>query len=256
MGAVATSVWRGVAQRDDTDWPIEPRIRLALLRGFELTQDCNGVPLSSGPQRLLAYLALQQRSLPRVHIAGILWADVPDERAAGNLRSALWRLKQLGLDLVRSAGDSLRLSSAVIVDVHEVVKLAQLVMDPSSDVCALSDLDDLPFTGELLPGWYDDWIILERERQRQICLHALESLCERWTAAGHHAKAVMAGMAAVAGEPLRESAQRALIRAFLAEGNPAEAIRQYGHYRDILLRELHLEPSPQAAALVVGISGR
>jgi len=253
MVAVATSGPRGLAGLGAKDRPTRPHFRLALLNGFELTCDGTGVPLSNGPQRLLAYLALNDRSLPRVYVSGILWADVPDERAAGNLRSALWRLRQLGLDLVGSAQDCLRLSSAVVVDVREAERLARRVMDPSVDVCAMG-LDELPFSGELLPGWYEDWIILERERQRQICLHALESLCEQWAAAGHYAKAVMAGIAAVAGEPLRESAHRALIKAFLAEGNPGEAIRQYSFYRDILQRELQLDPSPHVTALVVGLS--
>src|SRR5438034_2756790 len=230
-----------------------PVVRLALLDGFELTRDGAGVPLSSGLQRLLAYLALHERTLPRARVAGILWGDVPDDRAAGNLRSALWRVKQVGLDLVGSARECLSLSSAVIVDVREAKRLAHSVMDAESDVCGL-DLSELTFTGELLLGWYDDWVILERERQRQVCLHALECLCERWTSAGQYAKAVMAGIAAVAGEPLRESAHRALIKAFLAEGNAGEARRQYSLYRDTLRRELHLEPSPHVTALLVDLS--
>lgn len=253
MLPVATSGRRTLAERGGIEPPTEPRFRLALLKGFELTNDGTEVPLSNGSQRLLAYLALHDRSMPRLHIAGILWTDVPEDRAAGNLRSALWRLKQPGFDLVGSARDCLSLSSAVIVDVRETERLARRVMDPAVDVCALS-LDELPFSGELLPGWYEDWIILERERQRQICLHALESLCERWAAAGHYAKSVMAGLAAVAGEPLRESAHRALIQAFLAEGNPGEALRQFSLYRDILRRELQLDPSPRVTALVVGLS--
>lgn len=233
--------------------PVRPVVRLALLDGFELTRDGTGVPVSSGPQRLLAYLALHRRAIPRLYVAGTLWGDVPDERAAGNLRSALWRVKQLGLDLVGSARDRLSLSSEVIVDIHEAQRLAQRAIDPASDVCGLG-LDELPFAGELLPGWYEDWIILERERQRQICLHALETLCERWAVAGLYTKSVMAGIAAVTGEPLRESAQRALIKAFLTEGNACEALRQYGLYRDLLRRELKLEPSPRLTALLTGLS--
>ena len=49
----------------------------------------------------------------------------------------------------------------------------------------------------------------------------------RWAAAGQHAKAVMAGLAAVAGEPLRESAHRALIKAFLAENG----VTNFDQYR-------------------------
>jgi DNA-binding SARP family transcriptional activator len=242
-----------LAGHGGNDLPAEPTFRLALLKGFELTRSGRAIPLSSGPQRLLAYLALNRRSLRRVHVAGVLWTDVPEDRAAGNLRSALWRLRLGGLDLVGAEGGSLTLSPQVMVDVQEAGRLAKFVLDPGADLSALG-LDDLPFAGELLPGWCEDWVILERERQRQICLHLLEGLCQRWTKAGHYEQAVMAGLTAVAGEPLRESAHRALISAYLAEGNLVEAIRQYDYYRGILREELQLEPSALMNGLLNGVA--
>jgi Bacterial transcriptional activator domain len=70
------------------------------------------------------------------------------------------------------------------------------------------------------------------------------------TGAGRFGAAVQAGLAAVAGEPLRESAHRTLIRAHLAEGNPGEAVRQYHLYRRLLADELAIEPSPAIRGLV------
>ena len=99
-------------------------------------------------------------------------------------------------------------------------------------------------SGELLPDWYDDWVMIERERLRQLRLHALEIVCRRLAAMRLFGPAVDAGLAAVLDEPLRESAQRALIEAHLAEGNRSEAIRQYNSYRERLYTELRLEPSP------------
>ncbi len=78
---------------------------------------------------------------------------------------------------------------------------------------------------DLLPGWYDDWVLLERERLRQRVLHALEALSRHLVAAGRIAEAVEAAMTAVGVEPLRESAQRAPVTAHLAEGNRVEARR-------------------------------
>ena len=90
-------------------------------------------------------------------------------------------------------------------------------------------LDLLCRAGELLPHWYDDWVVIERERFRQLRLHALDALCESLAAAGRYAAAVEAGRASVAAEPLRESAHRLLIQAHLAEGNrarrPASTVR-------------------------------
>jgi len=91
---------------------------------------------------------------------------------------------------------------------------------------------------------------MERERYRQLRMHALEILCVRLSGAGRHGEAVEAGLAAVSGEPLRESAHRVLIGAHLAEGNRCEAIRQFDRYRGVLQRELGLEPSPEIAALI------
>jgi DNA-binding SARP family transcriptional activator len=103
---------------------------------------------------------------------------------------------------------------------------------------------------DLLPGWYDDWVIFERERIRQRLLHALEALSQRLVAAGRWADAVEAAISAVSADPLRESANRVLIEAHLAEGNLVEAHRAYERYRDTVRRELGVEPGERLATLV------
>lgn len=247
------------ARRSDAHAPAEggrsapgPATRLGLLRGFELTHRAADIQVSIGAQRLLAFLALSNRPVRRSRIAGTLWGDVPEVRAAGNLRSAIWRLRHLGFDLIRVSGDHLHLSPAVNVDTYELTRLARLLGEQSAGLGAFN-LDDLPVAGELLPGWDEDWVVLERERLRQIALHVLDALCERWTREQRYAEAVRAGLAAIACEPLRESSQRALISAFLAEGNPTEALRRYRLYREALIRELKLEPSGRITSLVADI---
>ena len=107
---------------------------------------------------------------------------------------------------------------------------------------------------DLLPGWYDDWIVFERERLRQQVLHALECLATLLVAEGRYADGIEAALLAVAIEPLRESAQRRLIEAHLAEGNVGEAHRVLRMYGDLLDRELGIRPSPGLVALVPGRS--
>jgi DNA-binding SARP family transcriptional activator len=102
----------------------------------------------------------------------------------------------------------------------------------------------------LLPGCYDDWAILERERMRQRMLHALEALSRAMTACGRYGEAVEAAMIAIGVEPLRESAQRALVQAHLAESNFIEARRDFLSYRNLVRRELGVEPSRELAGLV------
>ena len=103
---------------------------------------------------------------------------------------------------------------------------------------------------DLLPGWYDDWALLERERIRQRLLHALEALSCQLVRAGRFAEAVEAAMMAVTAEPLRESAQRVLIQAHLAEGNWVEGRRTFEAYRDMLEHELGVQPEPELAAML------
>jgi DNA-binding SARP family transcriptional activator len=104
--------------------------------------------------------------------------------------------------------------------------------------------------GDLLPDWSDEWVLLERERLRMLRLHALEAFVERCLADGRFGDASEAAIAAVSSEPLRESAQRALISVYLAEGNRVEAIRQYRRFNDLLYHELGVAPSGQLTALI------
>jgi DNA-binding SARP family transcriptional activator len=138
------------------------------------------------------------------------------------------------------------------VDLHEISELARAVIEGEVDSSTL-DFSQLSLQGDLLPDWYEDWIVVERERFRQLRLHALECLCDRLRKEGMFAEAVEAGLAAVASEPLRESSHRVLIAAYLAEGNRGEAIREYRAYRDLVRDELGVDPSPRMERLVADL---
>jgi DNA-binding SARP family transcriptional activator len=230
--------------------------RVTLLDGFSLhvsegasrrTLD----ELPRGVQRLVAHVCLSGRS-PRAATAGRLWPDVPEGNAQGSLRSALWRLQKVAPGLVEVCGSVLSLAPDVRVDVRELGDWAERVRDPES---CLDDVEvpEVGQSGELLPGWYDDWVLLERERLRQLRMHALEDAANRLSAAGRHWEALQAAYLAVRAEPLRESAHRTVLRVHLAEGNFAEALRAYEWFRAILADELGLQPSAQMAHLVADI---
>lgn len=202
---------------------------------------------------MLAFVALHRRRVERRHAAGTLWPIGDDGRAAGNLRSALWRLRGAGIDLLAADKWSLALCDEVVVDVHVVSEWANRLIDGTM---ARNDLAVSPTwvdALDLLPGWYDDWALLERERLRQRTLHALEALSRRLVRERRYADAVEAAMLAIGAEPLRESAQRALIEAHVAEGNLVEARRGYDAYRTLLRRELGVAPSADLAVLL-GVS--
>jgi DNA-binding SARP family transcriptional activator len=216
--------------------PSAAGIQLNLLSHFGLRADGRSVELPMSAQRVAAYLALCDHPVPRARVAATLWLDHSDERAAANLRSALWRLHRPGLVVVEARGGQLALSRGVAIDLHLATARAWRLLDGADD------LDDRYLTGDVLPDWYDDWLQMERERFRQLRLHALETLAERLAALGRHAQAIDAALAAVQVDPLRETAHLALITAYLAEGNRREAIHQYERYRALLRNELDLEP--------------
>jgi len=215
-----------------------------------VTADGGRKEVPEGSKRLLVFVALHRGRVERRCAAGTLWPIGDDVRASGNLRSALWRLRTAGIDLLTADKWSLRLCDDVSVDVHLMSDWASRLIrgTPSS-----GDLAVLPWLAdalELLPGWYDDWVLLERERIRQRMLHALEALSRALIRARRWAEAVEAALMAVSAEPLRESAQRALIEAHVAEGNWIEGRRSFEAYRDLLRGELGAEPP---ADLMVGV---
>jgi DNA-binding SARP family transcriptional activator len=222
--------------------------QLDLLRGFELRHNGDPVGLPLGAQRVVAFLAIHRRAVQRAFVAGTLWIDYSQEAANANLRTTLWRLRRPPCVLVDATPSRLSLAPSVDVDLHRVIAVAQRL---AFDRCVVppEEVPELTLAGELLPDWYDDWVVIERERFRQVRLHALEALCEWLSMQSQYALAVDAGLAAVAGEPLRESAHRAVMRAHLAEGNRVEALRQYRLCRRLLHEQLGLEPTTETELL-------
>jgi DNA-binding SARP family transcriptional activator len=141
------------------------------------------------------------------------------------------------------------LRPGVAVDIVEVAEWASRLIAQRSLPGDLSLNLPLADALDLLPGCYDDWAIIERGRMRQRMLHALEALSRAMTASGRYGEAVEAAMMAIGVEPLRESAQRALLQAHLAESNLIEARRDFLSYRDLVQRELGVEPSMELAAV-------
>jgi DNA-binding SARP family transcriptional activator len=230
-----------------------PGVQLRMLNGFDLVIDNQPVHLQRNEQRLLAYLSLRRRTLCRRHVASTLWMDRRERNAHASLRSSLWRLRQAGAPVVDTCHDELRLSPGVRTDVHDLNVQARRLLDSRAAWSSLGT-PIATLSGELLPGWGEEWVLFERECLRQLQLHALERLAERLLAAGRPIDALDAAMTAVVSEPLRETAQRLVILAHLAEGNRSEALRRYFAYEQMLDAELGVQPSPQLAQLVAGLS--
>lgn len=231
----------------------EDRPRVTLLGGLTLRVgrgpgDPPAGELPRGAQRLVAQLGLSGR-MDRMVVAGRLWPDVDEERAHASLRSALWRLRKIAPGLVDTSGGALGLADGVRVDVLELQDWAERVRDPRQST-GRGALPDASLLGDLLPGWYDDWVLLERDRLLQLRLHALETAAVRLASVGLTGEALQAAYLAIRAEPLRESAHRTVVRVHLSEGNLAEALRAYESFRDLLRRELGVPPTEQMTRLV------
>jgi DNA-binding SARP family transcriptional activator len=206
--------------------------------------------IPEGSKRLLVFVTLNEGKVNRRHAAGVLWPYGDDERAAGNLRTALWRLRGAGIDVLQADKCNLYLTPNLVVDIMQLSRWAARVIEGTVEgselVAPRLDREAL----DLLPGWYDEWVIFERERLRQRLLHAMESLVRQLIARRSFADAVEVAMSAVSVEPLRESAQRVLIEAHLAEGNLVEARRVYAAYHRLIGEELGILPSDELAKIL------
>lgn len=236
--------------RDHLDGRLDTGPVLHLFGGPYLTLEGRRCEVPEGCKRLLAYVALQHQRVERRHTAEALWPFGEEGRAAGNLRSALWRLRGVGIEVLTVDKWWLTISDDVVVDVHVVTESADRLINGTATE---GDLVVSPYWVDalnLLPGWYEDWALMERERLRQRTLHALEVLSKSLSDSGRFADSVDVALLAVGAEPLRESAQRALIEAHIAEGNLVEARRGCQTYRELLRRELGVEPSRDLITLV------
>jgi DNA-binding SARP family transcriptional activator len=153
------------------------------------------------------------------------------------------------LPLVHAGPSTLSLETGVQVDLHVAAARAQELIDKRHPLRDVSETLRL-LRQELLSDWSEDWVMIEQERFRQLRLHGLETLSELLTSSGRHAEAVNVGLEAMACDPLRESAHRLLMTAYLAEGNRKEAINQFHLCARILHDELGLGPSAEMTRLL------
>ena len=170
----------------------------------------------------------------------------------GNLRSVLWRLRRSGDGVVADDGRSARARRARRRRRPRPGGARPARVRLARSGAGLARLR-WRTPGSLLPDWSDDWVLAERERFRQLRLHALETACGRLVRAGDFGQAVEVCLAAVADEPLRESAQRELINLYLAEGNRIDALRQYEAFRLLIGEELGIEPSRETTRSVAAL---
>jgi DNA-binding SARP family transcriptional activator len=160
-------------------------------------------------------------------------------------------MRQTCAQLVAVEGDNIRLAETVQVDLDE--SLAQATRLVSGAELQASDVNVTTLTGELLPNWDEDWLLLERERVRLTMIRGLEALGRRMIETGRYFEAIDSAYAAIAAEPLRETAHEILIDVHLAERNLAGARQQFATLDLVLSTELGIHPSPALSAKVYSV---
>ena len=220
---------------------------LRLVNGFRLLQGGRDVVLPVCGQRLVAYLGLVARPT-RPAVAGTLWPDASESHASASLRSALWRVNSISPGVVRAEHSTLSLSSAANIDITKLRACIRsaLTCEPGDEI----DLLSADLNGDLLPGWDEEWILLEREHLRLLRLRAVEATSDHLRRQGRLGAALLAVYSVIKEEPLRESAQRLAVQIHIEDGNLADAANQVQQYAETLQRELGISPSPAMLAML------
>ncbi len=222
-----------------------------LLGRFELRVHNQPIELPSRPaQALLAFLLLHPGVAHRRELlAGLLWPDSSEANARRNLRQALWQLRRsLGPDVTLLHSDDL----VVTLQLHEQdqldVALLQQPLQASTTNAELINRVEY-YVGELLPGFYDDWIVRERERLQAQYEATLHTLIDRLLEDAEWRAVLKWAEHWIATSSTPEPAYRALMRAHAALGDMANVAEVYRRCVETLAHELEVEPSAQTRHL-------
>src|SRR6266498_1091731 len=231
-------------------------LQIRLLGQFDVRVDGKRVAISSrAGQSLFAFLVMTTGTAHRREkLAGMFWPDTSEENARKNLRQELWRIRK-AISAQQPRADNYLLAEEFTISFNrhadfwiDVMQLDRPDIDPQSLISNLS-----LYQGELLPGFYEDWIALERERIQAIFDAKMEQLLaqlvatERWTAVQEHAERWLA-----LGNAL-EPAYRALMLAYGARGDLVKVSSLYQRCIEELDEKFGLEPSAETRALYDGL---
>jgi DNA-binding SARP family transcriptional activator len=216
------------------------RVEVRLFGAPEIRLD--GAPVALASTRamsLLAYLVLQRgRPQRRDHLAFLLWPDSTEKQARTNLRHVLHTLRAA----VPGVDEFLHATSRTLAwqgTWADVPAFEEALRGTVQDQLRAIDL----YTGELLHGWYDEWLVPERDRLRRLALAALDEVVPLLEERGERDAALRYAGRALVLDPLAEATYRTLMRLYDARGDRARALRVYHECATTLQEELGVEPS-------------
>jgi predicted ATPase/DNA-binding SARP family transcriptional activator len=207
---------------------------------------------------LLAYLSyFRERSHPREALIELLWPESPVEAGRNRLKVALSSLRHQ-LEPPGIPRGAVILADRVSVQLNpaacstDVVEFRVALQEAeagggSARVQHLVDAARL-YRGELLPGYFDRWVLEERPRLADAYRQALQQLARLLRNAGDLPRAIDYARRMVATDPLSEESHYELIRLLAAAGQPEAALRQYQDLERLLAAELGEAPADDIRA--------
>jgi DNA-binding SARP family transcriptional activator len=225
---------------------------LQLLDVFVLKWRDRRLALPHGVERLISLLALISRPIRRAEAVKTLWPHQSEAQASGALRTTMWRINRLCPGSVVSDRPGwLSLSPELSVDVRTLVTRARLLLTAGPEVpLDVPALAALQSSANLLPGWYEDWVIQCREQLLALRITVLRVTAERLLGDGDPGRALDLALSAVVLEPLNEYNHRLITRIHLTQGNASEAMRQYALCAALFRAELGADPSQDFRTMV------
>lgn len=230
-------------------------LQIRLLGQFDVRSSGKRIEIPSrAGQSLLAYLLLTAGTPQRrERLAGLLWPDTSDENARHNLRTELWRIRK-ALGSRDDADHDYLLSEDLTIAFNPEAQYWLDVNQLQRPTAPDGSLDDLLsqltlYQGELLPGFYDDWIVLERERLQAVFERGMKRLLERLCEEQRWATVLEWSERWIALGQTPEPAYRALMAAYAALGDRAKAVATFERCRVVLDQDLGVEPSPETQSL-------
>ncbi|MBV9230843.1 MAG: AAA family ATPase [Chloroflexi bacterium] len=246
-----------------------PPLHISLLGDFALVSGETPVTTLNIPrvQSLFAYLVLH-RNAPqkRSHLAFLLWPDSAEAQAHTNLRQLLYHLRQA----LPNADSFLRADKQYLqwlpahpdvtftLDVQEVeqalvqAEQAEQAQDTRIVRQKLEQVLCL-YRGDLLSGCYEEWILPERDRLRQLFYQASERFLTLAEQERDYGTAISVAQRLLRADPLDEAAYRHLMRLYALRGERAAAMRTYHVCAQLLERELGVEPSEMTQTLYASL---
>ncbi|WP_104140039.1 bacterial transcriptional activator domain-containing protein [Arthrobacter sp. ZGTC131] len=225
--------------------------QLSLFQSWQLLWGANIVYVAPRQQRLITALAINGPR-PRSYLVGLLWPEHSEPRAMESLRVSVHLVTRQVPGLLINGGAVLSLSELADVDLHRVRSQIRQLCQVGLNGNAASCLHELRHA-DLLPGWYDDWVIFEQTRLRQDRLHALLVIARESLARCDYEVALEASEAVLELEPLYERAVGLIIQAERQQGNNASALRVFEKYEAQLKADMGIAPSEVIRRLVADV---